>query len=214
MKKGDITLIGGTASKVVELDSNKKAIATRAISSSGTGGATDVLDRTGVEAVAALIAGSVDNSFHVRDEKASSTVGKTLPNATWTQSDLQTVKGATPSWASLATNQVTLDAGTYDIKGSAPLTFRGDGYLYGQAVLYNVTDAAIALDGPNVNLSSVPNFADGRSAHFGGRLVIASTKTFEIQGYINSAGGTSYFGQPTTSSKVEVYADLIIKKLA
>ena len=59
-----------------------------------------------------------ENAFlHVRDEKAANTPGGTFTASAWQKRDLNTVKTNQISGASLASNQITLPAGTYHVMG-------------------------------------------------------------------------------------------------
>lgn len=146
--------------------------------------------------------------LHVRDQKAAATLGGT--NAAGDQvRTLNTVVTNTITGASLASNQVTLPAGTYRVFG------RASAYAVNRhrARLYNVTDAANAILGS----SEINNAADSVSnhSHFTGvPLVIAATKVFELRHFMQSFQVNSGLGVDSTDGFPEVYSELIFWKVA
>ena len=146
--------------------------------------------------------------LHVRDEKAANTSGGTFTQAAWRTRVLNTSKTNEISGASLASNQITLPAGTYFIDAVAP------GYYVGRhkAKLYNITDSADVILGSSEMCAN--GVADMTTHSFvKGRFTIAAQKVFEIQHYctVTNADG---FGLPTNIAVVESYAEVLIWKAA
>ena len=142
--------------------------------------------------------------LQAQDQKASGASAGTATATTWNVRTLNTVVGTnTIPGAALASNQITLPAGSYEIQASAPAVV-----LKHKLGLYNTTDAAFAL----IGLSSDGSPTDGVSgpAALRGRITITGTKVFELQHYA-SAGGQ--LGTATGSGQVEVYADIQIWKI-
>jgi hypothetical protein len=88
--------------------------------------------------------------------------------------------------ASLTSNQVTLPAGTYWISARAPAEAADRSKL----IVYNVTDAAIAINGP-VNYAAGPVQITGIAE---GYVTIAATKVFELRQYLQTGTGTFGLG--------------------
>ena len=146
--------------------------------------------------------------MHVRDEKAVG-VGAGASVSGNTTRTLNTVVTNTITGASLASNQITLPAGTYRFSGHAP-SYRSNGSA---SYLYNITDSSTALKGSAVYSWSTG--ADNGLSHIIGRVVIAVTTVFEFRQYI-SAGNTQGLGVQSGSSANggEIYATLEIFKEA
>lgn len=107
---------------------------------------------------------------------------------------LNTVVTNTITGASLASNQVTLPAGTYDFEASAPAF----GIARHRAWLYNVTDAAV------VQLGTQEYTGGSTQTHsfVSGRFTITSPKNFKIQHYTDTAAGTTALGTNGTDPYV------------
>ena len=134
-----------------------------------------------------------------RDEKTSGTNGGTFTSGAWRTRDLNTIVSDAGSHASLATNQITLDAGVYEYEIEAP-AFRCNSH---QARLYNITDAAVVSVG---SVAYADSGADGSSnlAKVSGRFTIAASKAFEVQHQCSTTAADTGFGQPA-SFGTEVY---------
>lgn len=108
----------------------------------------------------------------VRDEKANGTDGGSFSANTWTKRDINTESSDTGNHCSIASNQITLAAGTYECHILAP------GWAVGRmrVRLYNTTDASVTLVGQTN--AAYPNTG---TALLVGRFTIAASKTFEVQ---------------------------------
>jgi hypothetical protein len=147
-------------------------------------------------------------TLRVREEYASGSSGAAGGAAgTYTTTItrvLNTTKTNTISGASLASNQITLPAGQYEVDASAYISPQGPHRAY----LYCVTDSsivALGVMGPN-NCALVK-----------GEFTIASAKVYELRHYINNGSGS--FGYSlglavSQSGQPEVYTDLTLRKLA
>lgn len=158
--------------------------------------------------VANLRAGTALPVLHVRDEKASGTDGGGSSAGTWNVRDLNTVKTNQITGASLASNQITLPAGTYRIRADAP-AFQVRRH---QIRLQNVTDTAVEMVGTS-EISGDSSVSTTRS-FLTGRFTIAAEKTFELQHWTQDAEATFGLGVETSSGEVEVYAEVWIEKEA
>lgn len=128
---------------------------------------------------------------------------------TWQQAPLTGIieqrnpDGTAASFATFATNQITLAAGIYRIKGWSVMSVNAAGNR-GVVRLYNVTAATAAWSGlPNEvsTASTVGAVSENHIFPFGGYLdLTGGGATFEIQGYLNAAKTNSGFGIATNSS--------------
>lgn len=106
---------------------------------------------------------------------------------------------------SLASNQLTVPAGTYDIRASC-FSYRGG---MQRAQIYNATDTAILLRGINYYAEgSENNFV---AAHVSGRFTIAGSKAIELQ-HIIATGATNGLGL-ALSVGTEIYSQVEIWKV-
>lgn len=145
--------------------------------------------------------------MHVRDEKPSTTAGGNSIAGTQVRT-LNTVVANTIPGASLASNQITLPAGSYRIRAAVPshadLT---------RGLLYNVTDAAIALLGASDN--AVLNTNTDRTTSWSpvvGRITIAAPKVFELRHYTAQALSGVGLGSPCNDGNTEIYSYIEIFK--
>lgn len=120
---------------------------------------------------------------------------------------LNTVLANTITGASLASNQITLPAGTYRIEASAP-AFIADKH---QTFLWSVTGSTTTLSGTS-EYTDQTNTVQTRSFIFG-RFTINTTTTFELRHYIQTARATNGLGVTTSfASTTDVYAQVKIEK--
>ncbi|MDY0965431.1 hypothetical protein [Massilia sp. CFBP9026] len=109
--------------------------------------------------------------------------------------------------ASLAGNQVTLPAGTYEVFGRAPgFLVRGH-----QLMLRNVTDAQLIVHGSTT--VAHPTYAIQTDSIITGRFSISSAKAFRLDHYVEEAMASYGLGQAANQVS-SVYAELIFKKVA
>lgn len=142
----------------------------------------------------------------LKDEKTSGTHGGSSAVGIQTRV-LNTVSANTIAGASLASNQVTLPAGTYRIHGKAPAFVNST-----KGFLYNVTDAANAIIGYNFNgIGGSASDQAQSDAFIDGRITIASTKVFEFRQYCSEVTASDGLGA-SCSQGTEVYTTLEIVK--
>lgn len=146
--------------------------------------------------------------LHVRDEKTSGTSGGSSSATTQNVRTLNTVVVNTLTGASLSSNQITLDAGTYRVFASAE-THESSG---NRLRLRNVTDGVTVASGVNSH-SGTSGASMPSTAHIlGDRFTISGTKVFELQHYTVAAKATIGLGIAVSSGEVEIYADVKIFK--
>ncbi len=142
----------------------------------------------------------------VEDQELSGTAGGSSLAGVNTRV-LNTVVTNGITGASLASNQITLPAGTFLISADAP-TFEG---TYHQVYLYNVTSAAEIKKGANAH-SSVSNTGQTHSS-VDAILTITVPTVIELRHYITASYATSGLGN-AVSDGTEVYARMTIIQLA
>jgi hypothetical protein len=147
--------------------------------------------------------------FRVEDQKAKGVSGGTPTAAAWNTRVLNTEVQDTGNFVSVASNQVTIQPGTYDLKASAPACQPGQTHL----VLWNDTDNTLALNGTSEY--SVPSTDSTQIRAFvQGRITLASAKAFSLRQYFANALGTSGLGvtsnlnDPGGAALTEVYSIL------
>lgn len=142
----------------------------------------------------------------VVDQKAQNTGGGSFTSGAWRTRDLNTVRTNEITGASLASNQITLPAGTYYCEWSAP-AYAADpllGTSEHKTRLQNITDGTEILIGQALR-------ASGGAPSIGhGRFTLAAQKVIQLQHRISNNGD---FGQATNWS-VEIYSQIKIWKIA
>ena len=150
---------------------------------------------------------SVTQVIHVRDEKAETTYGGTFTSGAWRVRDLNASKTNTITGASLASNQITLPAGTYWVHATAPA------YNVGRhlAKLYNTTGAANVLLGTSA-YSGAGSGAATLSV-LSGQFTLTATSVLELQHRCETTNATRGFGVESNFA-TEAYSDVVIWKTA
>lgn len=163
------------------------------------------------EALFERIAGgglTVPALLHVRDEKAAGTDGGTFTSGAWRTRDLNTVKTNEVSGASLATNQITLPAGTYEIEWAAP----GGQCGFHQSRLRDITNGATLVAGRSAyTMTSAHVQVDSLGV---GRITLAAETVVEIQHRCSNSKTSTGFGAAANFGEVEVYAEVMIRRIA
>jgi len=169
------------------------------------GGVLDKNDNTQVlTKILALIAAAQQSVLymHVQDQKPNGVSGGTSVAGPQARV-LNTVLTNTIPGAVLASNQITLPAGTYRIRARAPVGPVDGNVTYWQ----NVTD------GVTVIVGSASNGLSNLSSHsfLEGRFTIAATKVFELGHDIVSSIANG-LGYPGNRGYNEIYASVEIIK--
>lgn len=131
----------------------------------------------------------------------------TFTSGAWRTRVLNTKVSDASSIASLASNQVTLQAGTYRIKAHAPAYHVGAH----QVRIRNVTDGSTVANGTNETHGSHADPPATRSFVDTGWFTIASAKAFELQHRCASTQATSGLGS-SINFDLEVFAVLEVWK--
>lgn len=143
---------------------------------------------------------------YVKDVKAGSTDGGTFTSGAYQTRVLNTVEGHT-GIVSLATNQFTLEAGTYLIQGRAPAILVDDHHTK----LRNITDGTDDISG-SCGVSSSGTKANDYSM-IDGMITITASKAYEFQHRCLTTRATDGFGESSEFGLTEVYAVVKITKV-
>ena len=146
--------------------------------------------------------------LHVRDQKAANSQGGTSVTGLQTRT-LNTVVTNTIPGASLASDLITLPAGTYRISAVVPGVF----YAH-RASLYNVTASATAVQGViggSVNASSPGTAANSLIQ---GRFTLLAVSQLRVDHYFYGGMGGYGLGDQITDGKPAVFTDVQIWKEA
>ncbi len=148
--------------------------------------------------------------LHVRDEKASGTDGGTFTSGAWRTRDLNTVKTNEISGASLSSNQITLPAGTYEVIG------QGQGFRCNVHVtkLFDTTNTADLVIGSNAFSDASAVEYSGNDSFLRGRFTLSAEAVLELQHRCLTTKSTIGFGFRAGFGVVEVYSEVMIKKIS
>lgn len=142
----------------------------------------------------------------IKDVKATSTDGGTATSGSWQTRDLNT-QTADTSFASVSSNQIVINAGTYDIEIIAP-AFKVDSHC---CKLRNITDSSDTIIGAIAYNDSATNVETNSVAM--GRFTIASTKTFEVQHQVGTTKATNGWGIGNGFGVSSVFTQVKITKI-
>lgn len=152
--------------------------------------------------------------IHLQDRKAQNTSGGTATSGSWYTRDLNTECLDTGNHCSLATNQMTLEAGTYDIVATVP-GYRVNSF---QARLYNVTDAIVQKDTAANDMYSSTEYTGDTTANIthaviAGRFTIAVQNVLRIEMRVTDSQTTTGGGIAANLGP-EVYTQVRLVKLS
>lgn len=153
---------------------------------------------------------STEEIMIVNDTKASGTDGGTFTSGAWRTRDLNTVESNNIVGASLATNQITLPAGTYEVIGFAT----ANGVTKHQARLYDTTGTVLLVTGTNgkINAESSSDETTTISSILGS-FTLSGESDIELQHRCSSSQTTIGFGSACSFGE-EVYSQIEIRKIA
>jgi len=149
-------------------------------------------------------AGSNDHII-LRDEKASGTNGGTLTNGDWRTRDLNTEVLDEPNAASLSSNQITLDSGTY----AAWITCPAHSVGQNRARLQNITDGITLLLGTSEDAGTANQTLRGAIV---GHFTLSAQKVLEVQQQAENSQSDVGFGI-ASGFATEVYTVVHLRKV-
>ncbi len=145
--------------------------------------------------------------LHMRDEKTPNTDGGSSSATTFNIRDINTVKINEITGASLTSNVITLPAGTYEVKALAcawDVTKNRIG-------LWDKDNSIFMVLGQNQYARGTINH--GNIAFLYGQFIIEIETDFELHHFTGGAVTTNGLGRKMNDGSVEVYTELLIKKL-
>ncbi len=207
-----IPIYNGSAYKKVALSTLISGIGTALVAPAGTE-LLQVLDSTTLKKITfanlqAYAQTGVNRQYIlVREDQTAGTDAGTFTTGAWRTRSMNTEHIDVGSNATVAANQITLSAGTYEFRISAP------GYKCNlhQCRLYNATSAAAVGVGTVVR-SAAGDDTVARSEAVG-RFVIAAPTVFEVQHICSTTRASDGFG-PAGNLDTEVYAVAEFWKIA
>lgn len=144
--------------------------------------------------------------LNIQDQKASGTSGG-VPSSNFNTRVLNTVVKNTISGASLASNIITLPAGSYKVWATAPAYAAGPQQLF----LYNSSDSTTILFGSSQSMAGAGNANSEHSTVFG-IFTLAVSKNIILRHWIRDAVADG-FGAAVNTGLNEVYAQILIEKI-
>jgi hypothetical protein len=173
----------------------------------GTNG--HVLTADSAEATGMKWAAPAANDYiNIQDQKAQNTQGGGFTSGAWRTRDLNTEVSDTGGHASVASNQITLAAGTYVVQASAP-AFRVAGH---QIRLQDITNTATLAIGTS-ELNASGSAAAGTRSHLSGKFTIAGSTVIELQHQCATTKTTDGYGVACNFT-TEVYSIVEFWKVA
>lgn len=155
---------------------------------------------------AAQVAAFNLGAIHCYEEAAGAGGGSTA--STWVTRNLTTAASNSITGASLASNEITLPAGTYEIIGSAPAF----GAQANKVRLYDVTGAASVVEGETVWGN---NTTMERRVGIRGRFTLAVQSNVRIEMYSSASVATNGFGVDAGFVGVDNhFTDVLIRRVA
>jgi hypothetical protein len=148
-------------------------------------------------------AGTAEPYVLIQEQQASGTNGGAFNSGAWRTRPLNTEVKDTPNSA-LASNQVTLQPGTYRYRGWATAYFVNLHKVRFQNITDGTTDALGASGYSAATGSGAPDRAE-----VSGRVTITSAKVFELQHQCQASQAVNGFG-PAASLGTEIYSQLEI----
>jgi hypothetical protein len=141
----------------------------------------------------------------VQERQTSGTNGGAFTSGAWRTRVLNTITTDTAGITSLSSNQITLPAGSYRIRATAP-AYKVDRH---QLRVQNITDSSTILTGQDAGAFAFGNVEN--AAEVTGRFTITGTKLIELQHQCQTTEATDGFGV-ACSFGTEVYASVEIWK--
>lgn len=151
---------------------------------------------------------NVGQVAYAREEQTSGTTGGTFTSGAYTTRTLNTLSSG-GSGISLASNQLTIPAGTWKIFASAPAFACGRH----KAKLRNITDSTDTLIGSSEFTEATATDRSTTRSIVEGTFTIQSQKVFEIQHRCETTSATNGFGTAASFGDAEVYSQITITRI-
>ncbi len=147
--------------------------------------------------------------LHVREQQSANTSAGTFTSGAWQTRLLNTVTTNEISGASLSSNQITLPSGTYQIVGHA-IGYRCDRHKIKLRDTTNTIDLIIGTSEFNDSVageSSTTSFIEGR-------FTLSAETVLELQHQCQTTKTVNGFGIASNFSVIEVFSEVLIKKIS
>jgi hypothetical protein len=175
----------------------------------GIGTAGQVLTvNSGATAPEWKTAGATIQQAVFNDTKANATNGGTFTNGAWRTRDINTSQSNSITSCSLASNQITLPAGTFRIEGFA-IAFKVDQH---QTRIYNITGSAVLFQGLSCYSDQFQDIAT--TSNFSGTVTFAASTVIELQHRSVTSYSTSGFGKGAGWGDSNIFSNITITKVA
>lgn len=173
----------------------------------GTDGQVLTADSTAATGLKWAPAAGAIQVLTVNETQTSGTQGGTFTSGAWRTRTLNTSVQNTITGASLASNQITLPAGTYYAMAIAP-AYQVEN---NSARLYNITDSSVVVQGNNQFGGTTTT--SQQMATVSVTFTIAGSKVFELQHYSGQTKATQGFGTAGGLGFNEIYSSVSIVKV-
>lgn len=153
----------------------------------------------------------------VHDQKPNGTGGGVLNIATWVTRTLNTLVRNVGNVGSLASNAVTLPAGTWLIRGRSSLTGGGGTPAKARLRLRNTTAGTTLGLGESVTAGGTNSSTEtetGANPQVMAIAVLAAPSAIELQIFINGSAAAPSGGFAVSTGEVEVYSSVEFTRLA
>lgn len=151
--------------------------------------------------------GSSTSRAYLRDEKAANTGGGTFTSGAWRTRDLNTETDP-DGIVTLASNQFTVAAGTYNIYVRAP-AYSTTGARH-KAKLWDDTNSADLIIGSSAYIGA----DDQSDSIVMGQIILEESTDLEVQHQTQTTEATLGFGVQSNFGVAEVYTEVWIEKIA
>lgn len=172
-----------------------------------TGTTCRLKNYTKADGTAMVSATAVHNYILIQEQQTSGTNGGTFTSGSWQTRTLNIEVTDSGNDASLASNQITLAAGTYEAIITSH-AYRVDGHA---CRLQNVTDSATLVNGEGAISFAASDYGAEHSLGFG-RFTIASSKVLELQAKCNTTRATDGLGRATYQA-TEIFASVQLTRV-
>jgi len=145
-----------------------------------------------------------------QEQQTSGTTGPAYTAGAWRKVPLNTEVLDAGGHGSVASDQVTLAAGTYEARGRAVIYYNGAGGL-ARLRIYNAGDSAVIGQGVQ-NQAGDTAVQVAHTLEVESYFTLTASKAIELQIYPKTGAGTAV--PALTTGEVEVYAELYFRKVA
>ena len=143
--------------------------------------------------------------IRLSDTQASGTVGNSYATGAWRTMVVNTEEQDDGGHCALASNQITLSAGTYAIKILIPSFYWSSESLQNLLRVRNTTGSANVLKWPNFYLSASEAYQTGHFT-FDGRFTINASQALELQ--IDKSSTSNLLANTDGDSEIYLTAEL------